>query len=80
MTAKLATNILLMRRSSPSPRAATVHAATSAELTLAGSALISGQVPRLQIRYRWQDLDWIDTLASGENGFRLVRIAHQKPA
>ena len=38
--------------------------------------LLAGEVSRLQIRYRWQDALWIDTLECTADGFRLVRIGH----
>jgi hypothetical protein len=74
---ELGANIMLMRRTSQSPRAAAAPASSSADLNAARDALITGQVSRLQIRYRWQDADWIDTLEAREEEFRLVRIAHQ---
>lgn len=46
------------------------------DLALAKQALLSGKVSRVQIRYRWQDSHWIDTLERREEGTRLVRIAH----
>ncbi|MBT6494862.1 MAG: hypothetical protein HOL01_09955 [Planctomycetaceae bacterium] len=75
--AQLGANIMLMRRTAQSPRAAAARASSSADLNAARDALITGQVSRLQIRYRWQDADWIDTLEAREEEFRLVRIAHQ---
>lgn len=38
--------------------------------------LLSGELPRLQIRYRWQESHWIDTLEHRSDGIRLVRIRH----
>ena len=40
--------------------------------------LQDGQVKRLQIRYSWQKSFWIDTLDRVENGFRLIRIMHNR--
>lgn len=73
---ELGENILLMRRTAGSRRAAGAEATSPADLLAARDALLNGQVPRLQIRYRWRDADWIDTLEARESAFRLVRIAH----
>ncbi len=45
-------------------------------LKIAKEALLSGAVNRLQIRYRWQNALWIDTLEDRPAGYRLVRIRH----
>jgi len=80
----LASNILLMRRSARSQRAtasrATASKATTAEqLRTAQNSLLSGNVPRVQIRYHWQEANWIDTLEARDVGVRLVRISHHQP-
>lgn len=74
----LASDILLMQRSARSQRAvATGSSATTADqLRAAQEALLSGTVPRLQIRYHWQAANWIDTLERRETGVRLIRITH----
>ena len=73
---KLATDVLLMQRSSNAPRASVSRADTKSQLEFAKTTLLTGKVQKLQIRYRWQDSLWIDTLATQPQGFRLVRIAH----
>ncbi len=75
---ELATDVVLMQKpKSGSSRATANRAEVRERLQLAEAALLGGSVPRLQIRYRWQDSLWIDTLTSIGNGFKLVRIAHQ---
>jgi hypothetical protein len=74
---ELADNILLMQRTAQSPRAAVAHSTSSVNLVAARDAILTGQVPRLQIRYRWQNADWIDTLETRESEYRLVRITHR---
>lgn len=46
------------------------------KLELARMALLDGSVAKIQVRYRWQDALWIDTLERNEKGFRLLRIVH----
>lgn len=70
-----ATDVLLMQRTSRTATASRVH--TSENLVAAKRALLGGRIRRLQLRYRWQDTAWIDTLEAHPNGFRVVRIAHQ---
>lgn len=72
----LATNILLMQRSPRAQQATASRATTSQQLTTARDALLNGAVPRVQLRYRWADADWIDTLENRGDTFRLVRITH----
>ena len=81
----LASDILLMQRSARAQRAtasrATASKATTAEqLRTAQNSLLSGNVPRVQIRYCWQEASWIDTLEARDNDVRLVRISHNNPA
>ncbi len=74
-----ATDVLLMQRSARSQRATAAAAATlstAEQLTTAQKSLLSGSVPRVQIRYHWQAANWIDTLERREDGIRLVRITH----
>ncbi len=76
----LGTDILLMQRSARASRTAqaTASRATSKEqLTSAREALLSGTIARIQIRYRWENASWIDTLETRQDGFRLVRISHE---
>jgi hypothetical protein len=46
-------------------------------LEQARELLLSGQVRGLQIRYRYQNADWWDTLMDTPQGVRLVRIRHE---
>jgi len=39
--------------------------------------LESGELGKVQIRYRWQEAKWIDTIEVLENKIRLVRIRHE---
>ncbi len=45
-------------------------------LASAKDAILSAKVNKLQIRYRWSDSLWIDTIETLDNGFRLIRVAH----
>ena len=72
---KLATDVQLMQRPSGSTPATTAMP-VNAQLATACGWLMEGKIPRVQIRYRWQDALWIDTLESKPTGFRLVRIQH----
>jgi len=73
----LATDVQLMQRATKSSRATAQNADTTKQLELAKTALLTGHVPRVQIRYRWKDSLWIDTLAAEQGSFKLIRIAHQ---
>jgi len=77
---QLGTDILLMQRSSREARANVANADTSRNLQIAKAALLSGTITRIQIRYRWQDTLWIDTLESKPDGYRIIRIAHVSPS
>jgi hypothetical protein len=46
------------------------------QLQQALANLLSGKIGRVQVRYQWDHLDWIDTLQSQNGSFRLVRICH----
>ena len=72
----LATDILLMQRAVGSARASASLASTAEQLRTAQQSLLSGAIPRVQIRYRWQSSHWIDTLERRDAGIRLVRIVH----
>lgn len=80
----LGSDILLMQRSAHAPRA-TASAATAAKATtteqlrMAQDSLLSGKLTRVQVRYNWQEANWIDTLEVRGDGVRLVRISHKKP-
>ena len=76
---ELASDILLMQRSTRSPRATASRATTVEQLHSAREAILNGTIPRLQIRYRWEAANWIDTLQSNGEEFRLVRIQHVVP-
>ena len=73
----LATDIQLLQHKPGSPRANASHARTAKELDLAQLALTTGKIERIQIRYCWQESNWIDTLSVQAGGYRLVRIAHK---
>ena len=77
---QLGTEILLMQRSSREAPVNVTNADTAKNLQLARAALLNGVIARIQIRYRWQDTLWIDTLESKPDGYRIVRIAHTSPA
>lgn len=74
---QLAEDIMLMQRNTGARRASVANAETAKNLEQAQTALLSGSVQRVQIRYRWKNSLWIDTLKSEADGFHLVRIAHQ---
>lgn len=74
--AALAADVLLMTRSTRTARASASKATTTDQLRSALDSLLSGAIPRLQIRYHWQQQNWIDTLERHEKGYRLIRIAH----
>jgi hypothetical protein len=73
----LATDVLLMQRTSRTANATASRVHTSESLNAAKNALLSGGIRRVQLRYRWENTSWIDTLETQPVGFRLVRIAHQ---
>ena len=77
---QLGTDILLMQRSSREARANVANTDTSRNLQIAKTAILSGTIARIQIRYRWQDTLWIDTLESKPEGYRIIRIAHVSPS
>ena len=70
-----ATDVLLMQRRSARATVQTEHS-LFVRMQHAKNALLTGQMPRVQIRYRWNDANWIDTLEATDNQFRLVRISH----
>ena len=73
----LASNVLLMQRL-PNMQSTSACSVTSTEqLHAAMISLISATLCRVQVRYRWEESNWIDTLERTENGFRLVRIQHR---
>jgi len=76
----LGSDILLMQRSARSRRASPTTATTAEQLRTAQETLLSGSVPRVQIRYHWEAANWIDTLERKDDGVRLIRIAHAKPS
>jgi hypothetical protein len=71
-----ADDIQLMQRRDSSRRAAAARVSSLVQLQAAKSALLGSELKRVQIRYRWNEALWIDTVAVVENGFRLVRIRH----
>lgn len=74
---QLATEIQLMQRSAGARQANAQRADDQEKLAQARQALLDGAVPRLQIRYRWQNSLWIDTLKKVPEGFHIVRINHR---
>ena len=72
----LASEVLLMQRLPNAQRASTPGLSTPEQLRAAQINLLSGSIPRVQIRYHWTNLNWIDTLERRESGIRLVRIKH----
>lgn len=48
----------------------------SPRLAEACERLVSGDVRKMQVRYEWQDVRWIDTFEIQDAGIRLVRIQH----
>ncbi|APZ93886.1 hypothetical protein [Fuerstiella marisgermanici] len=73
---QLGTDILLMQRSSRTAQANVSQADAARNLQVAKTSLLSGGIARVQIRYRWQDTLWIDTLEAKPGGYRIIRIAH----
>lgn len=74
---QLATEIQLMQRSASTNSDRGQKLDDREKLAEARQALLTGTVLRLQIRYRWQDSLWIDTLKRSSEGFHIVRIRHQ---
>jgi hypothetical protein len=72
----LASDVLLMQRLPNAQRATTPGLSTPEQLRAAESTLLSGAIPRVQIRYHWEAVNWIDTLERRDDGIRLVRIKH----
>lgn len=75
-----ASEVLLMQRLPHAQSASAPTLSTPEQLSAAQVSLLSGSVPRLQIRYHWQEVNWIDTLERRAEGVRLVRIKHQPAA
>ncbi len=72
----LASKVLLMQRLPNAQRATTPGLSTPEQLHAAETSLLSGMIPRVQIRYHWEAVNWIDTLERRDDGIRLVRIKH----
>jgi len=75
-----ASEVLLMQRLSGSARASACSTSATEQLRTAQQSLLTGAIDRVQIRYRWEDSHWIDTLERRDCGVRLVRIAHDLAA
>ncbi|MCA9131019.1 MAG: hypothetical protein R3C12_21680 [Planctomycetaceae bacterium] len=73
----LGSNVLLMQRLPNAQRTSASSVASADQLKAAMISLVAGTIARVQIRYRWEESNWIDTLERTENGFRLVRIQHR---
>lgn len=58
------------------------YAESSARPSLeeARQRLVAGTVSGVQLRYRFREKEWWDTLLRGENGVRLVRLEYQAPS
>jgi hypothetical protein len=52
------------------------HADGQPSLSAAIERLLDGRVTGMQVRYRYQDQEWTDTLMAASGGFRLVRCQH----
>lgn len=76
----LASDIQLMQRWPDAQRASALAFTTMELLRTAQRHLLSGAIPRIQIRYHWQAVNWIDTLERRDAGIRLVRIRHSPSA
>lgn len=76
---QLGSEIMLMQRTAGAQRADAAKVDAQTQLDAAKTSLLSGSISRLQIRYRWQDQQWIDTLKrdTDTDGFHIVRIAHR---
>jgi hypothetical protein len=68
------TDITLMQR--PSSQTTRSNLDTNSTLAAAKIAFLRGDIKRLQIRYRWRELLWIDTLEQQGQAARLVRVSH----
>lgn len=66
-----------MQRSTGAQRASASRAETVSQLEVAQASLLTGKIQRVQVRYRWQESQWIDTLSTQPDGYRLIRIAHR---
>jgi len=75
----LASKVLLMQRLPNTQRATAPGLSTPEQLRSAETTLLSGTIPRVQVRYHWESVNWIDTLERREDGIRLVRIKHTPP-
>ena len=62
--------VMTSARSAPTQNAAPA-------LEQAKKNLLAGKLPKIQIRYQWRGAKWIDTLQQTEQGYRIVRIAHE---
>jgi hypothetical protein len=71
-----ASEVLLMQRLAGSAHATASATSATEQLRTAQQSLLTGEIARVQIRYRWEDSHWIDTLARRDSDVRLVRIAH----
>ncbi len=75
-----ATEITLLRRVTAAGKTPGGPRCNAEMLRIACGQFLSGSVQRIQIRYRWQDAQWIDTLDRKGTIIRLVRIRHPAPA
>jgi hypothetical protein len=75
-----ASEVLLMQRLAGSTHATASSTSSTEQLGTAQQSLIAGAIARVQIRYRWDDSQWIDTLERRDSGIRLVRIVHDPAA
>lgn len=75
---QLASDVVLMQRSTSASRAAGRRIDSAQSLIQALDLLLAGGVSRVQIRYGWNGANWIDTLEAKPEGYRLVRIVHAR--
>lgn len=75
-----ASEVLLMQRLTGSAIATVSSNSATEQLRTAQQSLLTGAIARVQIRYRWDDRHWIDTLERRDSDVRLVRIAHELAA
>lgn len=74
--AALGSDILLMQRSTGPQRAPAANVNSHTQLEAAKTLLLSGKTKRIQIRYKWRDSLWIDTLNNAGDFYKLIRIEH----
>ncbi|MFA5506664.1 MAG: hypothetical protein WC314_03385 [Vulcanimicrobiota bacterium] len=51
--------------------------AADSSLSQAVESLLRGEIRGVQVRYLWQDREWLDTLLRCAEGIRIVRSYHE---